>query len=553
MPWTLYRYMLKELLKILVMTTLVLVLIMSVAAAIKPLSDGLLGPVSLMKFVFFMAPTMLSIALPFAGAFAGSLVFHRMTAENEILVCRASGINYLLIMLPVVFLGIALMLGMFYLSNWLIPRFYERAEHTLQKDVVSGVRRKVNQGEPIHHGSLILYADGAAEGEPPPMKSERGIEPKRLLALTGVAVGRLDDEGRVRADGTAERADMLLYSIDDQSWITLRLKNVRFFDEEARSQRAVTEDLSLPPYRIENPFRQRLKFLSLPQLRRMKWTPEEYGSVAHAKNALINALAREQLIRAMLRDADPPSGEGRLVLESSVRGERYIIRMPVVKRTDDGLSFEADEDAWVEIDRYAHGVIAERRFRARHATVEVEFGHGTEPRLEIRLYDLRVVNTHEGGRSTQHPTRTMPLTRWSKDIARPLHETPLRTLMQVAKRDFADVPAVTDAVGIADARIDELMRKSMAEFHERISLAVGTLLMIVLGSVLAMKLQDRLALVVYFWAFVLATMSVIITNGGAKVLEEFSAFSFMGLLTLWSGNLIVFGAVLITYWKLEKN
>ena len=70
MPWTLYRHILKELLKVMVPTTVVLVLVISFAAAIKPLADGLLEPRALVRFVLFLTPTMLQFALPFAAAFA---------------------------------------------------------------------------------------------------------------------------------------------------------------------------------------------------------------------------------------------------------------------------------------------------------------------------------------------------------------------------------------------------------------------------------------------------------------------------------------------------
>lgn len=67
MPWTLYRYILRELLKVLVLTTTVLVVVLSFGAAVGPMADGLLGPVTLVKFVLYTMPTVLGFALPFAG------------------------------------------------------------------------------------------------------------------------------------------------------------------------------------------------------------------------------------------------------------------------------------------------------------------------------------------------------------------------------------------------------------------------------------------------------------------------------------------------------
>ena len=137
MPWTLYRYILKDLLKLLVISSLVLVLVISVAAAIKPLSGGLLGPGTMVKYVLYLAPTMLGFILPFSGAFASTLVFSRMANDNELLVCRAGGISYGMILLPVVFLGLVLTLTLFFLSNWVVPSFYRSAAFMLEKDIMS--------------------------------------------------------------------------------------------------------------------------------------------------------------------------------------------------------------------------------------------------------------------------------------------------------------------------------------------------------------------------------------------------------------------------------
>ena len=95
MPWTLYWYILRDLLKLLALATAVLVLVISAAVAIKPLSDGLLGPVALVKFILYTMPTTLQFALPFGAAFASTIVFNRMAADNEIVACSASGMSYL--------------------------------------------------------------------------------------------------------------------------------------------------------------------------------------------------------------------------------------------------------------------------------------------------------------------------------------------------------------------------------------------------------------------------------------------------------------------------
>ena len=188
MPWTIYRYIFKDLLKLLVTATLVLVLVISFAAAIKPLSEGLLGPKALLKYVLFLAPTMLSFILPFAAALSSTLVFSRIVEDNELVVCRASGIGYRMILLPVIFLGLMLTLSLFFLSNWVVPSYYRHAALMLEKDMMQVIVSQVEQMRPVTLGNIVLYADAVDDSHAAPVIPGDSVQPSKLIRLRGVAV-----------------------------------------------------------------------------------------------------------------------------------------------------------------------------------------------------------------------------------------------------------------------------------------------------------------------------------------------------------------------------
>ena len=78
MPWILWRHLLAELLKVLVLTAAVIVVVVAFGAAIKPLADNSLGPGSVLKYVSLAMVPMLQFALPFAAGFAATIVVHRL-------------------------------------------------------------------------------------------------------------------------------------------------------------------------------------------------------------------------------------------------------------------------------------------------------------------------------------------------------------------------------------------------------------------------------------------------------------------------------------------
>ena len=574
MPWTLYRYMLRELVKLLTLSSVVLVFIMAVAAAIKPLSDGLLGPVSLIKFVGFMAPAMLSMALPFAGAFTATMLFNRMVADNEVQVCRASGMNYMLILLPVILLGLAVMAVMFYLSNSVIPRCCDNAEHSLEKDVLSGMVKKVQRGEPIEHRRLILYADKANEGDPPKLDTDSGVSPQRLIALEGVVVGQVDEDGRIRRNGSAQRADLLLYHAGGESWIMLKLTQPRYFGEDEQGKREWGESdkvMPLGPYLVDNPFRERISFLSWDQLRDLKTRPELYRHVRSAKQRLVAEMARRDLAWLLSRELTSDSSDGTVTLNGSRPGEKYVIRAPVVKLSGTRLELAASDSEKVQIERFEHGLLPDRRFLANTGTVSVlmDPAEDEEPRVSIRLLDAQVFDAKDDRFSYDHGVdtaraadterrevwRTMQQMRWPDPdgIAKPLRNRPLLELLPTVMARYEQVPEIRSVVDRARMQVNRLMRLSLAQIHERASLAVGCLLTIVLGAVLSIKLRGSAPLVVYFWTFVLAATAVIVTRSGDQLIGAAALPFEVGVAVMWAGNLMVVAAILASYWRLEKN
>ena len=112
MPSILFRHIVADLTRILVLTTSVLVAVIAFGAAIRPVMQNLLGAEDLLQFVFQASVPMLQFALPFAAAFAGTIVYARLTAENEVLAMSAAGLSYKRILLPAVGLGAILLIAM---------------------------------------------------------------------------------------------------------------------------------------------------------------------------------------------------------------------------------------------------------------------------------------------------------------------------------------------------------------------------------------------------------------------------------------------------------
>ena len=257
MPWLLYRYMLGELLRVMALTTVVLVTVIAFGATIKPLATGLLAPGDVIKYVALAMVPMLQFALPFSGGFASTLVFHRLANDNEVVAMSAAGLSHRRILTPILVLGASLTLVLLLLVHLVIPQFWVLIERTAQRDITRMFESAVANREafsfgpdiqifaedmPDHHRSSTFAAVNASGAAAP---TDAATPTKRLL-LSQVAVVELDGEGRVERDITGRLAAVDFYDHEGRTFVTVTVKDGYLFDANPdRRQLAYSDEFQI--------------------------------------------------------------------------------------------------------------------------------------------------------------------------------------------------------------------------------------------------------------------------------------------------------------------
>ena len=85
------------------------------------------------QIFMYNIPILLGYTIPIACLITVILALGHMSAENEILAMRASGIHLLRLLVPLVVVGIALCLVVFMLNDRIIPEAYDAQTHILQE------------------------------------------------------------------------------------------------------------------------------------------------------------------------------------------------------------------------------------------------------------------------------------------------------------------------------------------------------------------------------------------------------------------------------------
>lgn len=532
-----------------------LVMVMSMAGAVKPLADGLLDAAGLATFVLYTAPSMTQYAMPFAAAMGAILVYVRLAQDNEVTACQTCGLPPARLLWPLVLLGAVLAAGMLALSGWASPVLYRRAMSQVEGNIMQLMTRQLAGGEAFtlkdasalggpaaQQGSLVLYADAARLEEPPPPSPLPGYRVTQSLLLSGVVVASLDAKGLVQAEGGAESARlMLMRGGDGRGLLTIQPRRPVFLDPGSgpSSHMFRASSVLLGPYPLPNPLRDKVDFLSIPDLGALWARPERFDRVDRARTALAETLARVRFQNNLLLGC-----AGGVELAGPLPPEVFRVRAPEVERgkTVRLRSLSGRQVEVVDLERAGGRVL--RTYSA--AAAELAFHSDPvshEPAVRLELLDVEVQDARSGA-VVGRPRHTLDGLVWPAPLTHaPDAATAGQWLRETAGNDDPQVQAARTAL---DGACRMLRRHVVVQFNLRLASALQCALLMLFAGVLALTRRQTLPLVLYGWCAMAAIMSIICTSTGSHMAEA-SAHNFIpGLLLLWTPNfLLACGCILL--------
>ncbi len=546
-----------DLVRIKLLTATVLVSVIAFGAAIRPIMQNLLGAEDLLQFVTLASVPMLQFALPFAGAFAGTIVYARLAADNEILAMSSAGLCYRRILMPAIGLGLVLFVAMAILLDAGVPRFWTSMQRLITRDVTRLFVGAVERGEALVIDKTQLYADEVAVIP----GSADGIGPTSRLALVGVAAIELGPDGRPVTEFTAELATVDVYRENDSAYLKLLFRNATAYNSEEGALVSVPQ---AEPEAIDlgKGIRLKPKDLDLRGLIRVWRDVEHYHAVAEPRARAIAALgavdcwsciAERLESDGAVRLVDANGRRAFEVRNARVEGEKLVARK--------GATLEL-----VELDRGSAG----RRAEVSEAILRPD-PRAREGELAFELVvsgDRAVAQTvdtrgNTNGRWPPRLTSLMP-------SACAITDRSARSVDELSAE--ASALASNGAMNGADAQVNPILRAQtnaisatnamnesvrvvradiVARIVQRINQSLCAPLMLILGAVLAIRLRGSNPLQVYLLAFIPSIVAVLLISGGEQMLRE--STSVLGIFIATSGNIGLASMILIAYRQVARN
>ncbi len=577
-PLTLWLYVLSDLWKLVLLTTGVLVTVIAFAAAVKPLADGKLGPEDTLTFMLLAMVPMLQYALPFAACFGATLAYHRLSTDNELTAAHAGGISHRMMLVPAVLSGLVLAALLLTLSNSIIPRFLKGMSELVAQDAAKYIVSCVQRGEALRMDNTLIYADKVLRLGP----DEQSGAYERLW-LGGLLVVRTNEAGEIESNGTATNASVWLRRTS-----IVRGPRGQVVETGGKPMTEVvikpTNPIGLGPtfrasgadmvwsFVLPNAFGDNVKFLSFSELQRVRAEPSVIDRVDKDRRVLALGLAQcdvmdriNQALRSNSGAAFEDPFKTRMILRGSglrptrskADGKRDASVYQILPLTKEKciLWEPADNTAKIPPQKAAVGF------------VRLTLGGSPDRRaatVSLQLQNVAAVSSGQDGevqtpeefsaaRGEREQTLIPDLT-FSEDQATTFLAQPTREIERLAEKRMIDKPGdqvvLGPLLGSMRSDIKELLNEVLSKEQERYAMSVACLVMVLVGSVMAMRLRDALPLTVYLWAFFPALATVLAISGGQQLTH---GKGLIGLPILWAGVCALAAFAIVEFIRLKKH
>ncbi len=281
MSKTLFFYVFKDLVRIFLMASGALAGIMSFGGLLRPLTTKGLDGSQVFLLIKYLMPSMSTYSLPVAALFATTVVYGRMSADNEITACRASGISFLAMTAPAFVLGIGVAILSLFLLCFTVPAATMRVEQVISSNLGKLIAHEIEQSHETHFDTWTVFAENAYLGPDDPAHPH-----DQTVLLTGPLVVSYEHPPertaqkwyrRAKDFWSAKTATIHIHERDDASaQVRIELDDGVVFPRqftEKKSQQGGVGTGEFGPMEIPSLLGEKTKFLDIFALKRLQFDP----------------------------------------------------------------------------------------------------------------------------------------------------------------------------------------------------------------------------------------------------------------------------------------
>jgi lipopolysaccharide export LptBFGC system permease protein LptF len=546
MLWTLQWYIFREMAKTFLLTAIGLTGLIGLGGGVMNMIEAeQVTAQQLLRIMSLVLPVAGALTLPVASLFSATVTYGRFSADNELVACRASGINILYLLLPTMVFSVLSAVITFYCINYVIPGLISNLASYVQADAQRIVMSRLRSPSRLSLGSdrYLIYADtvDAYEGT-----SEDGQPAPDSLILQKVAFLEATKQGWSRY-GTAHRADIRFYIGQQDPAIEADLYELTYFDRGHRQWLELEHD-SIERFQIPQQIPLKPKWMNLGQLIWYRGQPAALPATSNDLKTLRAGIARANFYRTVSESWRDRRGKDVQFGDDKVRYTLTSGSLRVDERDNRptfGDNVSVRERAVLE-----RGRVREREVTAAEATLNVSPRSGL---VSLSAYgNVRIVDT----RAPDEPVY--------KDRANldsfPLPEDAIEAAKAYPSTYLLDPTATLDELGTwAVERRDRLvhdtaetLRRITALIHARLAFSASVLVLVILGAGLSIIVRGAHALTAFGISFIPSLFVIVMIIMGRQMAGN-EGTHLMGIMVIWGGIAVIGGLNLLTLGKFVRR
>lgn len=545
MTYILQKYVLKELLRGFLLTAIALTCMMGFGGGVMDMlrSQGITAH-EMLTLMVYLIPFVLAYSLPIAALFSTTITYGRLSADNEINACRASGVNIYRLFVPAIILSILVSGITFWLVNYQIPHLAARIEQIVKRDIQTLVYLELkNRGfkaqmqYALHCGrinSVIL-----PETQPDGTLSAGQIELGQVAFLR-------HERGMPVFYGTAKTALILFETDKNNPTVSIHLNQVRAFNED-RGEMTQVDYFPIGPILLPPLTASKLKFLSLPTLRAIREDPLRYDRVKDAQTALMTTLKNSLIYQDIARQLE----EKRQCELKDVNGRS------VCTFTADGYAANQRKDGRIRLEgnvivQYYPPHDAATKYLAKAADISASaLSEKADPTIDLELKDARVteVKDKDFSRAVYHDQiRVGPLQAPAAALETARRMTTVELLSPTAKNLDLNADLIKRRLIFARER-EGTIGKCTAEIHSRMAFSCSALVLLTLGAGLGIIFRGGHFVSAFGLSFIPMLVVILLIMTGKQYCG--AGLTQVGTIVIWLGlglvavaNVVILGKYL---------
>ena len=578
---TLFWYVFRDLMKIFLMTSGTLAGIMSFGGLLRPLTQQGLDAGQVSQMLAYFSPAMTAYSMPIAALFAATVVYGRLSADNELTACRAGGISLGPIFgmaRPVALFGVLVAVVSLLFLCFVVPTSTLKVERVVYSNIAKLIANRIERTHEVKFGGVNIFAQRAYL--PPPDPANPG---RQQVVLEGVSFVQYEQAepaakpGATKPAGKAAAADagpkgrfsrvpkefMMASSAtidiqgqnrdDDRVSLVIGLEGgIKYPREFSGGTHIGIGTTQFGPIEIPSPIKEDTKFMDVRRLKELYERPEQSRKIA----AIVADFVRRDQVRRYAADLQAKLNAGNRFLQ--FKGGRSTLMISLDPSAAPPATIEGTEGDEVRVAGTVPGTVTFEKTGG-----ETSLQAAKEVRVRARPDNARqvmVVTVELYGRSPGGAT-TRPVSGNYSDVI----EVPMPPEILALKNRKVESYATSTELPRKDR--DQLRRELivlsnniLAESNGRASFAVSCLILVLVGAALGMLFKSGNFLTAFAISFVPALVCITLIVAGQQMCHAVP-FQFeskpnplkMGLAFIWSGNVINFLIAAVLMWRLARQ